>query len=296
MEINIGKLYKYERRQIANMLFVSSIFVAFFGSMNVWFMVPIHSYYPIIAFLLGTASYLLSKTSCHPIFTESYFLLPTIAFALLGFYQNMVNSLNINAYIGTIFNALMMLFIFRYDRKLLKYISTILSKMLGGLLIISYPYFLLYIIGFPLPNVNMVFNDGFYSFSNYFLVSDKQHSWFLRASSCTPTSFWRKFSTQKIPATRYNSSLQRFVCYQLSERTIFLCKDTFFPRKSFIQSSFYRCNLFYVTFIIWYKIHTFSSPDMQKGIVSQIFWNTTPFFTTQSYPKKLYLSASKAPM
>ena len=102
MEINIGKLYKYERRQIANMLFVSSIFVAFFGSMNVWFMVPIHSYYPIIAFLLGTASYLLSKTSCHPIFTESYFLLPTIAFALLGFYQNMVNSLNINAYIGTI--------------------------------------------------------------------------------------------------------------------------------------------------------------------------------------------------
>lgn len=169
MEINIGKLYKYERRQIANMLFVSSIFVAFFGSMNVWFMVPMHSYYPIIAFLLGTASYLLSKTSCHPIFTESYFLLPTIAFALLGFYQNMVNSLNINAYIGTIFNALMMLFIFQYDRKLLKYISTILSKMLGGLLIISYPYFLLYIIGFSLPNVNMVFNDGFYSFSNYFL-------------------------------------------------------------------------------------------------------------------------------
>ena len=69
MKINIVKLYKYERRQIANMLFVSSIFVAFFGSMNVWFMVPIHSFYPIISFLLTTTNYLLSNTSYHPIFT-----------------------------------------------------------------------------------------------------------------------------------------------------------------------------------------------------------------------------------
>lgn len=83
----------------------------------------------------------LIKDFLSPNFYGIVFLLPTIAFALLGFYQNIVNSLNINAYIGTIFNALMMFLIFRYDRKLLNHISTILSKMLGCLLIISYPFF-----------------------------------------------------------------------------------------------------------------------------------------------------------
>ena len=169
MKINIGKLYKYERQQIADKLFVASIFVVFFGSMNVWFMVPLYTYFPILAFLLAIASYLISRTSCRPIFTESYFLLPTIAFTMLVFYQCTVNALNLNAYISAIFRILMMFFIFRYDRKLLNRIATILSKTLGGLLLISYPGFILYIIGFPLPNVNMVFNDGFYSFSNYFL-------------------------------------------------------------------------------------------------------------------------------
>lgn len=169
MKINIGKLYKYERQQIADKLFVASIFVVFFGSMNVWFMVPLFTYFPILAFLLAIASYLISRTSCRPIFTESYFLLPTIAFTMLVFYLCTVNALNLNAYISAIFRILMMFFIFRYDRKLLNRIATILSKTLGGLLLISYPVFILYIIGFPLPNVNMVFNDGFYSFSNYFL-------------------------------------------------------------------------------------------------------------------------------
>lgn len=61
MEINIGKLYKYERRQIADNLFVASVFVAFLGSMNVWFMVPLHTYFPILAFLLALASYLISR-------------------------------------------------------------------------------------------------------------------------------------------------------------------------------------------------------------------------------------------
>lgn len=175
MKINIGKLYIYERRQIANTLFVTSIFVAFFGSMNVWFMVPLHTYFPILAFLLAMASYMMSRTSEHPLFTESYFLLPTAAFTLLEFYQCTVNSLNINAYISATFSAMMMFFILRYDKGQLDHIATLLSKVLGGFLLVSYPVFFLYIIGFPLPNVNMIFNDGFYSFSNYFffLIDDR---------------------------------------------------------------------------------------------------------------------------
>ncbi len=169
MKVNIGKLYLFERNKIADNLFIASIFIAFFGSMNVWFMVPLHTYYPILSFFLALASYSVSKTSSRPIFTESYFLLPITAFILLEFYQSTVNALNINAYISAIFSAMTMFFIFRYDRQRLERISTLLSKTLGIILLISYPVFFLYVIGFPLPNVNLVFNDGFYTFSNYFL-------------------------------------------------------------------------------------------------------------------------------
>lgn len=169
MKINIGKLYIYERRKLAENLFVVAIFIAFFGSMNAWFMVPLHTFYPIIAFLLALASYMISRTSSHPIFTESYFLLPVAAFTMLEFYQCTVNAQNINAYVSATFCAMMMFFIFRYDKHLLDRIATLLSKTLGGILLVSYPLFILYIIGFPLPHTNIIFNDGFYSFSNYFL-------------------------------------------------------------------------------------------------------------------------------
>lgn len=175
MKINIGKLYKYERRQIADILFVASIFIVFFGSLNAWFIMPLHTYFPILAFILALASYMISQTSAHSIFTESYFLLPTTAFMLLEFYQCTVNTLNINAYISAIFSGMMMYFIFRYNKDQLNNVATLLSKAMGGLLLISYPVFLLYIIGFPLPHFDMVYNDGYYSFTNYylFLIDDR---------------------------------------------------------------------------------------------------------------------------
>ena len=175
MRINIGALYKYERRQIAEWLFAASVAVAFFGSLNAWFMVPLHTYYPILSFVLGMASYAMSRTSARPIFTNPYFLLPVTTFALLELYQCAVNVMNVNAYISATFCVMTLSFILRYDRQRLDRMSTFLSKMLVVILLVSCPLFFLYIIGCPLPHVDMVFNDGFYSFTNYylFLIDDR---------------------------------------------------------------------------------------------------------------------------
>ncbi len=178
MKINIGKIYLYERQQIANILFIASIFIAFFGSMNVWFMVPLHTFFPIIAFLLASTSYSISKSSKFPIFTENFFLLPLSAYILLVFYQSAINAQNINSYISSCFNATIIFFLFRYDRSKLKEVAAYLSKALGSLLVVTYPFFILYILGFPLPNVDMTYNDGFYSFSNYFLFLVDDRSMF----------------------------------------------------------------------------------------------------------------------
>lgn len=169
LTFDLSRIFILEKRAVADFLFILSLFTAFFGSMNVWFMLPLANYYPILAFLFAAGSYVISRTLREQIFKENYFLLPTLAFLLLSYYQAVNNTLNINAYIKATFLGILLSLIFRYDKSRLEYIATVFAKTIGGLLVVSYPFFLLYIIGFPLPHIDMSFNDGFYYFSNYFI-------------------------------------------------------------------------------------------------------------------------------
>lgn len=175
MKIELGKLYKIQRTILANRLFVLSVFIAILGSMNVWFLIPLYSVYPIIAFVLAYCSYLVSRNQQEKLFVEEYWIIPCAAFLLLTFYQSLNNSLNVNAYIKNLFSALYLFLVFKYDKRRLLGLTTIFAKALGGFLLVSYPFFFLYLIGFPLPNSDLQFNDGFYYFSNYymFLVDDR---------------------------------------------------------------------------------------------------------------------------
>ena len=175
MTIDMSKLFVIEKRRIAYNLFLLAIFIAFFGSLNAWFTMPLSNYYPVLAFMLAMASYGISRTLHEPIFKENYWLQPVVAFILIYFYQAVNNTLNINAYIKALFSAMMLYFIFRCDKKLIERLMRDMARILGGILLVSYPFFFLYITGFPLPHVEMDFNDGFYFFSNYylFLVDDR---------------------------------------------------------------------------------------------------------------------------
>lgn len=168
LTFDLSRIFILEKRTVADFLFIMALFTAFFGSMNVWFMLSLSNYYPILAFFFAALSYTISRTLSTPIFKENYCIVPTLTYLLLIFYQAANNGLNINAYIKAIFTAILLLFIFRYDKSRLEHVATIFAKTIGGLLLVSYPFFLLYIIGFPLPHIDMSFNDGFYYFSNYF--------------------------------------------------------------------------------------------------------------------------------
>ena len=50
------------------------------------------------------------------------------------------------------------------------------SAVCGHMRLFSCAFFFLYILGFSLPNANLVFKDGFYSFTNYFLFLVEDHS------------------------------------------------------------------------------------------------------------------------
>ena len=169
MRIDISRFYLIERELLAKYIYYFAIIIAFFASMNVWFLIPVHTLAPIIVFPLIVFSMALSQSSPHPLFNETYFVIPTMLFLTFNIYQCVVNGINVNGYIISLFNTFLVASVFLFDRRYLLELSTLLSKLLGGWIACSLPFFLLYILGFSLPNSDLVFNDGFYYFSNYYL-------------------------------------------------------------------------------------------------------------------------------
>ena len=158
------------------MLFFVGILIVYFTSMQAWFLWPISSYMSIIACLFIIPAMLLSRGTTKPCFVRKDFILPLLAYFLLAYYQVVNNGSNFNAYISTLFNAIVFFALFRYDTACLRKVSRMLSKVMAVLLIFSITFFFLYLTGFPLPGSNLEFGDNFYSFTNYyfFLIDDRQ--------------------------------------------------------------------------------------------------------------------------
>ena len=175
MKIDFSKLYLIPRESIANAFFYASMLLAFFGSMNVWFLLPVATVFPILSFLLGISAYIISRPLEKQMFCNSNAFLPVVCFVILLFYQAIVNDNNANTYIKALFNSSVLYIFLKYDKQRLDKFADILAKTLGGILLVSYPFFALYIVGFPLPYSDLEFNDGFYYFSNYyfFLIDER---------------------------------------------------------------------------------------------------------------------------
>ena len=105
MKIDFSKLYLIPRESIANAFFYASMLLAFFGSMNVWFLLPVATFFPIMSFILGLSAFIISRPLDKQIFCSSDALFPTIAFIILLFYQAVVNDNNVNTYIKALFNS-----------------------------------------------------------------------------------------------------------------------------------------------------------------------------------------------
>lgn len=155
-------------------LFFIGIVIAFYGSLNPWFMWPLGSYYAILSCALVLSSMIISASLRKPIFNRNNYLFSIISYIILIYYQSFVNEEKLTAYIFHIFNICIFFSIFRINQKGFQRLSTILAKSMGYILAISMPFFVLYILGFPLPYTSISFGE-LYSFSNYyfFLVDDR---------------------------------------------------------------------------------------------------------------------------
>lgn len=169
MKIRLSSLYLIKKEHLSTALMNIAFIIAFLGSMNVWFMVPFYAVYPLFSFFLIASALFVQNTFQHFSLEKNFIFIPVLLFLLLNCYIAVVNHQNINAYIKAFLNTGIVFGLCIYDKQKLQAFSTLLAKLLGGFLLVSYPFFLLYLVGFPLPYVDMQFNDNFYSFSNYFL-------------------------------------------------------------------------------------------------------------------------------
>ncbi len=162
------------KEKTAYALFYSGMILAFFGTLNPWFLWPIAKVYTIISSFLVLSAMAISATMQKSIFSKNEFLLPILSYTILIYYQSLINHQNVTSLIFNLFHISIFLALFRFNIEKIEVLATVLAKTMAIILSVSIPFFLLYLVGFPLPSTNGGFND-MYSYSNYFffLIDDR---------------------------------------------------------------------------------------------------------------------------
>lgn len=172
--IDLSRFYLIDKRALSIFFFHTGMMIAFLGSLNPWFMWPIGTLYSLPACLFLIISMELAKSDSGSYYNRTDSLLPILAFIILSYYQIFIRSGNINGYISNLFRIIVFYALFKVRPVEIKAFCDLLSKIMGGFLIVSMFFFFLYLLGFSLPSRNADFNN-LYSYTNYyfFMIDDR---------------------------------------------------------------------------------------------------------------------------
>ncbi len=210
----------------------AGMLIAYWGSLNPWFMWPIGNFYIIFSsLLLCTSMAIGASMKDNTLFNNDNYLIPFLIHILLSYYLLFVNGGHIGGFIFNLFNISVFLSFFWVNKDLLPDILTFIAKAMAILLGVSIVAYVFYLVGFPLPSRDAEFNDGFYSYRNYFFFMIDQrtelelfprfHSVFLEpghlGSACvllllTQCGKWKKwYNVILLTATLMSFSLAAYV-------------------------------------------------------------------------------------
>lgn len=180
-----GELFTIKKEDVVLWLFSLGMLVPYLGMLNPWFMWPLGYSYLIIAFVLLCGAMLVSMTMSKPLFTNRYYIPPTVAYAVIAIYQVVVSEGTIAGYVGVFFKVTVVMALLLMKREKLEAMMTFIAKFMGLLLLISIFGYVLYLLGFSLPYRGAEFEDGKYSFTNYyfFMIDDRTMTFIPRFSS-----------------------------------------------------------------------------------------------------------------
>ena len=167
--------FTIEKKNIARMFFYLGILISYWGTLMPWFIWKIEKVFFILSAVLIAMSMLISRNLSCPIFKRTDFQIPILSYLVLNIMICIVNGRNVNAYIALVFYMIIFLSLFMVGIDELKILIKFLCMVMGTLLSVSIFFFVLYVLGVPLPSSPIAHETLMYSFTNYyfFLIDDR---------------------------------------------------------------------------------------------------------------------------
>ena len=167
--------FTIEKKNIARMFFYLGILISYWGTLMPWFIWKIEKVFFILSAVLIAMSMLISRNLSCPIFKRTDFQIPILSYLVLNIMICIVNGGNVNAYIALVFYMIIFLSLFMVSIDELKRLIKFLCMVMGTLLSVSIFFFVLYVLGVPLPSSPIAHETLMYSFTNYyfFLIDDR---------------------------------------------------------------------------------------------------------------------------
>ena len=185
MKIRTINLNEWNTNGVVRVLFYLGMFVTFLGSTTPWFFWPLgekfvilSSFFFILSMGIANAHFwkkVVVEADNAPFYSRTSFAIPLFLYSFLIFYQAITLESNYNSYIVRVFSIITLYSILTVKLDEIREFCDFLAKILGAFLIVSIFFFLLYLLGFPLPYRNVELAN-LYSCSNYyfFLIDDRE--------------------------------------------------------------------------------------------------------------------------
>ena len=168
-KINVEHLFLMHKVNLVRIPFYAGICIALLGAMMPWFMWPFASFYPLMAAMCVFLAFLVDNGLHSHLFSREGFMIPFVLFLLTTIFMRLVNKNNIIGFISITFDAIVYLSLMKLNREEMQRMMDLFIKVFAGFLAISILFFLLYLVGLPLPSVDADNEDLGYSYTNYFL-------------------------------------------------------------------------------------------------------------------------------
>ena len=177
-KFDVSKLYILEKSWIVTVLFTISMLLLYLGSLHPWFFWPMKDYYKVFAGAILFFALVIDNSAPKLTLDKKGIFFPMLVFSVLTYLLLFVNAYGPGSYIVELFTIIGMLGILKANNDLLVKSLDFIARFMAILLAVSIFFFVLYLMGFPLPYRSSVFGDGQYSFSNYlFFMIDERFLW-----------------------------------------------------------------------------------------------------------------------
>ena len=174
-KFRLGDYLMLQKSDVVRGIFYFGLLFAYLSSATPWFLYSVFLLSPLIAAIPIVLSLLLSNSLKTSLFSRQDYLRTFLAYSVYALVVAVLNGRNIFGLVFLSFDLVIFFSFFKLDPSELSRLSDFFAKVMGCLLSVSIPFYLLYLAGFPLPHSSFKPGSLDYSYENYrfFLIDDR---------------------------------------------------------------------------------------------------------------------------